>query len=258
MKDSSVLWYKKPAEYWVQALPIGNGTLGGLIYGGVAQEKIALNHDELWTGHPKDTTRPGAAEAFKKAREMALDGKLKEAQNLIESDFQSTWSQAYMPLGDLIIDFDGDKYKNYRRSLDLNEAISYVDYEQGTKKIHREIFASNPDKVIAMRMTCDNGKFSMNVSHPPKTIKEMNQASGTILKTTTSVVCCLPPLLKSTPTARFLQTVVLSKYQMQLTLQYGSLQRPASTVGTRMLIQTANPTESLVLKGLHKSYATKM
>ncbi|MBQ2774397.1 MAG: glycoside hydrolase family 95 protein [Clostridia bacterium] len=164
MKDSSVLWYKKPAEYWVQALPIGNGTLGGMIYGGVAQEKIALNHDELWTGHPKDTTRPGAAEAFKKAREMALDGKLKEAQNLIESDFQSTWSQAYMPLGDLIIDFDGDKYKNYRRSLDLNEAISYVDYEQGTKKIHREIFASNPDKVIAMRMTCDNGKFSMNVS----------------------------------------------------------------------------------------------
>ena len=69
MKDSSILWYKKPAEYWVQALPVGNGTLGGMIYGGVTQEKIALNHDELWTGHPKDTTRPGAAEAFKKARE---------------------------------------------------------------------------------------------------------------------------------------------------------------------------------------------
>ncbi len=165
MKDSSVLWYKKPAEYWVQALPVGNGTLGGMIYGGVAHEKISLNHDELWTGHPKDTTRPGAAEAFRKARELALDGKLKEAQNLIESDFESTWSQAYMPLGDLIIDFDGaKKAKHYRRSLDLNEAISYVDYEQGAKKIHREVFASNPDKVIAVRITCDGGKFSMNIS----------------------------------------------------------------------------------------------
>ena len=165
MRDSSVLWYKKPADYWVQALPVGNGSLGGMIYGGVRQEKIALNHDELWTGHPQDTTRPGAAEAFLNARNLALEGKLSESQKLIESDFQSTWSQAYMPLGDLIIDFDGAKqYRRYRRSLDLDEAVSYVDYEQGVRRMHREAFASFPDKLIAVHITCEGGHFSMNVS----------------------------------------------------------------------------------------------
>lgn len=66
MKDSSFLWYDKPASVWTQALPIGNGTLGGMIYGKVEEETVSLNHDELWTGHPKNTIRPGSLEAFQK------------------------------------------------------------------------------------------------------------------------------------------------------------------------------------------------
>ena len=87
MKDSSFLWYDKPASVWTQALPIGNGTLGGMIYGKVEEETVSLNHDELWTGHPKNTIRPGSLEAFQKARALALDGKLRESQDIIESDF---------------------------------------------------------------------------------------------------------------------------------------------------------------------------
>ena len=71
MKDSSFLWYDKPASVWTQALPIGNGTLGGMIYGKVEEETVSLNHDELWTGHPKNTIRPGSLEAFQKALAVA-------------------------------------------------------------------------------------------------------------------------------------------------------------------------------------------
>ncbi len=164
MKDSSVLWYKKPAEAWTQALPIGNGTLGGMIYGKVEEEKICLNHDELWTGHPKDTVRPGAAEAFSKARALALDGRLLEAQKLIEADFLSTWSQAYVPLGDLLLEFDGsDRKSGYTRSLDLDTATACVDYTQGNRKMHREMFASYPDKLIAVKITCEGGKFNLHI-----------------------------------------------------------------------------------------------
>ena len=124
MKDSSFLWYDKPASVWTQALPIGNGTLGGMIYGKVEEETVSLNHDELWTGHPKNTIRPGSLEAFQKARALALDGKLRESQDIIESDFMSTWSQAYLPLGDLVLTFDGsDRKSDYIRSLDLDTAI---------------------------------------------------------------------------------------------------------------------------------------
>ena len=125
MKDSSFLWYDKPASAWTQALPIGNGTLGGMIYGKVKEETVSLNHDELWTVHPKNTIRPGSLEAFQKARALALDGKLRESQDIIESDFMSTWSQAYLPLGDLVLTFDGsDRKSDYIRSLDLDTAIA--------------------------------------------------------------------------------------------------------------------------------------
>ena len=139
MKDSSFLWYDKPASVWTQALPIGNGTLGGMIYGKVEEETVSLNHDELWTGHPKNTVPNGALEAFQKARALALDGKLRESQDIIESDFMSTWSQAYLPLGDLVLTFDGsDRKSDYIRSLDLDTAIASVSYRQG-KRIMRRI-----------------------------------------------------------------------------------------------------------------------
>ena len=145
MKDSSFLWYDKPASVWTQALPIGNGTLGGMIYGKVEEETVSLNHDELWTGHPKNTIRPGSLEAFQKARALALDGKLRESQDIIESDFMSTWSQAYLPLGDLVLTFDGsDRKSDYIRSLDLDTAIASVSYRQGKRIMRRELFASHP------------------------------------------------------------------------------------------------------------------
>lgn len=182
MKDSCVLWYNKPAEAWTQALPIGNGTLGAMIYGKVNEETISLNHDELWTGHPKDTVPEGAKAAFEKARALALDGKLRESQDVIESDFMSVWSQAYLPLADLVLSFDGSKRKSdYIRSLDLDTAIASVSYRQGKRTMHREMFSSYPDKMIAVRLTCEGGVFSVTAALPCQLRHSTKEESGLLV-----------------------------------------------------------------------------
>ena len=151
MKNNDRLFYTSPAKAWTQALPIGNGTLGAMIYGGAKEETLALNHDELWTGRPKKTWREGAPEAFEKARLLALDGKFHEARQVIESDFESVWSQAYLPLGNLRISFGiKGKIGNYKRALDLSDSTASVEYTAGGNRIKREYFASAPDKIICM------------------------------------------------------------------------------------------------------------
>lgn len=151
MKNNDRLFYTSPAKAWTQALPIGNGTLGAMIYGGAKEETLALNHDELWTGRPKKTWREGAPEAFEKARLLALDGKFHEARQVIESDFESVWSQAYLPLGNLRISFGiKGKIGNYKRALDLSNSTASVEYMVGGNRIKREYFASAPDKIICM------------------------------------------------------------------------------------------------------------
>lgn len=119
----NTLYYNKPAKYWTQAIPLGNGSMGAVCYSGVKQDKISLNLDTLWTGHPREVTLDGAYESYKKAQALALGRKYKQAQRELESNFLSCWSQAYMPLGDLIIDFDIEDYDSYSRTLDLKNAV---------------------------------------------------------------------------------------------------------------------------------------
>lgn len=164
MSCSSTLWYKSPAKAWTQSLPIGNGTLGAMIYGGTKEEKLCLNHDELWSGRPKNTVKEGAPESFKKAQKLALEGRLNEAQTEIETNFQSVFSQAYMPLGTMEISFDlCGSVKNYRRALDLNTAISTVEFECKNVSYKREYLASFPDKTIVAKLTCSENKLNFTV-----------------------------------------------------------------------------------------------
>lgn len=161
MSSSTTLWYNSPAKAWTQSLPIGNGTLGAMIYGTTSKEILCLNHDQLWNGRPKNTVKEGAPEAFKKARDLALAGRLHEAEKEIETNFQSTWSQAYMPLGNLEIEFEGKgRIKDYRRYLDLENAVSGVEYSRGGVKYTREYFASYPSKIIAAKLTAEGGKMN--------------------------------------------------------------------------------------------------
>ena len=169
MANTSVLWYTSPAKAWTQSLPIGNGILGAMIYGGVEKDIICLNHDQLWTGTPRNTVREGAPEAFKKAQKLALEGKLHEAQKELQDNFQSVFTNAYVPFGNLeIIMQTKGRVKNYKRSLDLDTAIASTEYTCGGVTYKKEYFASYPDKLIAVRLNAEGGKMTFEAQFTTK------------------------------------------------------------------------------------------
>jgi alpha-L-fucosidase 2 len=157
MDSSNRLYYTRAAKEWTQALPVGNGHLGGMIYGGAARERVALNHDELWSGVPRDKTVPGAAEIYRQARELALAGKLREATALLESDgFHSGGSDAYLPLGELRIEFGGrGAASGYKRGLDLRTATAWAEYRRGGVRFRRSSFASFPAQLLVYQIRAD-------------------------------------------------------------------------------------------------------
>ncbi|MDR1464232.1 MAG: glycoside hydrolase family 95 protein [Oscillospiraceae bacterium] len=165
MANEHLLWYDQPAQRWIQALPVGSGHLGGMMYGGAEGERIALNHDEIWSGLPGGKTVPGAADLFRRARELAMAGDLAAASQLVESEkFQSTHCEAYLPLGELTVAFDAaGEISDYSRGLDLSTATAFVAYRQGGTAFRRECFASFPAQALVLRLTADR-PFACEVS----------------------------------------------------------------------------------------------
>ena len=96
---TNLLWYRQGAQSWNEALPLGNGRLGAMVYGGAREEKLALNEDTLWSGIPTYYENPTALEAYHKARELARDGRYEEAEKELEQRFTNLWSQVYLALG---------------------------------------------------------------------------------------------------------------------------------------------------------------
>ena len=144
----NVLLYKAPAACFEEALPLGNGSLGAMVYGGTDADIISLNHDTLWSGGPKRTVLTTAKGAYENARQYVLDGKIDEAEELITEDFNADRSQKYVPMGNLRIknravpDSEG-----YVRTLDMKNALVNVNF----KNHCREYFCSNPDDVLAIK-----------------------------------------------------------------------------------------------------------
>lgn len=156
------LTYLQPAEKWVEALPIGNGRLGAMVFGGVTKERIALNDNTLWSGGPKDWNNPEAKDVLPLVRAAVRAGNYAEAEKLCKK-MQGPYTQNYLPLGDLMLEFQGVAAPtDYRRTLDLNRAVATVTFREGGAVFCREIFSSHPDRVIVMRLTCDQpGRISL-------------------------------------------------------------------------------------------------
>lgn len=156
MNSTDFMYYRQPSMTWTDALPIGNGRLGAMVFGGISEERLALNEDTLWSGYPRQTNREGAAEQWKHAKELVREGEISQAQRLIEQKWQSEWSQAYMPMGDLRISTIHDtETTDYMRSLDLSTAVSAVSYKEGSVNFLREYLASAPDNGIAIKIIAD-------------------------------------------------------------------------------------------------------
>ena len=150
------LWYRQPAQQWVEALPIGNGRLGAMVFGSVAHERIQFNEHTVWTGQPHDYAHPGAHKYLGQLRELLYQGKQIEAQNLATKEFMSIplRQKIYQAFGDIVLDFPNvQEVSEYRRSLNLDTAISSVRYVQGGVTYDRDVFASWPARVVVIRLS---------------------------------------------------------------------------------------------------------
>jgi alpha-L-fucosidase 2 len=152
--EESELWYRAPARQWTEALPLGNGRLGAMVFGGVQTERLQLNEDTLWSGGPSDWNNPGARSVLPQVRRLTLAGKYEEADRLSRQMF-GPYTQSYLPMGDLRIDFDhaGAETTEYRRALDLDTAVASVEYRVGDSVYRREMFVSYPDQAVLIRLT---------------------------------------------------------------------------------------------------------
>ncbi|WP_438448460.1 glycoside hydrolase family 95 protein [Gorillibacterium sp. sgz5001074] len=146
------LIYHKPAKQWTEALPIGNGRLGAMIFGGIEKEIIQLNEDTLWSGGPKNWNNPRAQDVLSTVRRLVAEGQYTEADRMCR-EMQGPYTQSYLPFGDLSIVFGhGDLAHSYRRELILQEGVSRVEYRVGDVQYTRELFASYPGQMIAIRI----------------------------------------------------------------------------------------------------------
>ncbi|MNW37727.1 hypothetical protein D3C74_147790 [compost metagenome] len=146
--------FSSPAAYWVEALPVGNGRLGAMIFGGIEKERLALNEDTLWSGYPTDWDNQKAKEVLPKVRELIEQQKYREADQLCKQ-MMGPYTQSYLPFGDLHILMDHGQLSgsHYCRKLELSSGIVIVSYTIGGVQYTREIFASYPDQVIIVRLS---------------------------------------------------------------------------------------------------------
>src|SRR4051794_22238767 len=152
------LWYEQPARNWVEALPIGNGRLGGMVFGGIELEHVQLNEDTIWAGEKRDRLNPEGAASLPRVRQLLGEGKLKEAEALADATIiaKPRRMPPYQPAGDLWLKFkDTGRVQNYKRVLDLDTATTRVDFETQGAHCTRETFASAVDQVIVMSLSCD-------------------------------------------------------------------------------------------------------
>jgi alpha-L-fucosidase 2 len=161
---SHIIWYSKPAEVWNEALPVGNGRLGGMVFGGVQSERIQLNEDTVWAGEMRDRNNPEGARSIPEVRRLLLSGKVKEAEALADKSILSIPRRLppYQTLGDLHLRFSGQKeFSEYTRELDLDSGIVRIIYRSGDARFTREVFSTAVDQVLAIRLTCDKpGRIS--------------------------------------------------------------------------------------------------
>lgn len=178
---SDELWYTQPAAKWTDALPIGNGRMGAMVFGGVPDERIQFNEDTLWKGQPHDYVRTGAHDHLAEIRKLLFEGHPKEAGDLVRATFLSdpVRQKAYQPFGDLHFHFTGlTNVTDYRRDLNLDSAIAGVIYRAGGVSYRREAFASHPDQVIVVRLTADRPghiNFTLKMDSP-----QTNSATRTV------------------------------------------------------------------------------
>ena len=167
--ETTELWYAQPAKVWMESLPIGNGRLGAMTYGGIEEEKLALNESTMWSGqYNENQNKPFGREKMNQLRKLFFEGKLSEGNRIAGDNLHGNQTSfgTHLPIGDLKMQFiyPEGKVTDYRRSSSLDEAVSSVSFNSGGVNYKREYFATNPDNVLVLRLTADKQKsITMNM-----------------------------------------------------------------------------------------------
>lgn len=163
------LWYKGPAEKWIEALPIGNGRLGAMVFGGIENERIQLNEESLWAGNKINNNNPESSKHLQEIQQLLLSDENKKARDLADKTMLGTPPRirSYQTLGDLKLHFNykQDSLSNYKRELDLATGISSVNFSKGETSYSRQVFSSSVDNVIIINISSDqDSQINLNVS----------------------------------------------------------------------------------------------
>ncbi|MBS1705371.1 MAG: glycoside hydrolase family 95 protein [Armatimonadetes bacterium] len=178
-----MIWFRDPASHFTQSCPMGNGRLGAMDFGGTESERIVLNESTMWSGSPQDADRKDAYKVLPKLRQLLVEGKNQEAQSLLQKEFICAGAGSgfgggkdvpygcYQVFGNLEIELPKGPVEGYRRVLDLDKAITTIDYRQGNASIRRETFVSHPSQAVIWRITSTKKKsltFGVKLSRPER------------------------------------------------------------------------------------------
>ena len=180
------LWYDEPAEHWVEALPVGNGRLGAMVFGGTSSERIQLNEETVWAGQPNSNANPDIEPgALEEIRQLIFQGKYRAAQDMVDRKifFPTNHGMSYQTVGDLLLDFPGhDAATGYRRELDIANALTSVFYEVDGVQYAREVFSSLADDVLVMKISASRkGAISFNASFSTPQNAEITVEDGELV-----------------------------------------------------------------------------
>ncbi|MGN1203312.1 MAG: glycoside hydrolase N-terminal domain-containing protein, partial [Eubacterium sp.] len=159
----NVIKYNRPAKKWREALPLGNGLTGIMVYGSLKKERLCFNDATLWSGYPKNYNSKASLDNLEKVRKLIFDGRSSEADALCEKKLTGFYSEAFMPLGEVSLSFSGISSESYSRNLDLSNAVHTVN----SKGCRAEAFSSYPDKISAYRIQTDK-PFSVTIKTKSK------------------------------------------------------------------------------------------
>jgi alpha-L-fucosidase 2 len=253
--NNNVLWYKQPADLFEEALPTGNGHMGMMTYGRIRDELIELNHDTLWSGYQNENQNKAAVKHLEKARELINRGEYLGAQQLIEREMLGQYSESYLPLGNIRMQFRYNgflKKSNYTRSLDISDATTHVEYSIDGNKYTRVGFISNPDKVAVYKIDAE-AEFDMQIGMDSKLVHH------TICKKDTAILMTGSAPERVDPSHRTYNESPIA-YALEgsdISLQFGAYTRVITNgfsyrTGGGLLIR--NATQVLILTATETTY----
>lgn len=194
------LWFNLPAAHFTESCPLGNGRLGAMLFGGVDEERVIINESGMWSGSPQDADRKDAAKVLPEIRRLLVEGRNAEAEKLVNANFTCAGAGsgrgrgarhpygAYQVLGNLRLNFarkgDDTTARDYRRELDLSEAVARVTYKRGGVRYRREAFVSTPDQVFVLRLTADKPaaiSFDARLDRPERFATVVSGADGLLM-----------------------------------------------------------------------------